>query len=225
MLNVLSFFFIFLKKYLCQFLKLSFDAQRFELFLYRWRRQFSSYLDFCFDAQRFELFLYFTLLPIEAMRLVKCFDAQRFELFLYYRLDFYDTILRCKKFRCSMFWAFSLCEEWVFYYSGDWVFRCSMFWAFSLWLLSILTTSRRSDRFDAQRFELFLYLLRQWEVLSLTTRGFDAQCFELFLYLFITRMEKTTYASFDAQFSELFLYFWKDWQTNYIATEFRCSTF
>ena len=37
--------------------------------------------------------------------------------------------------------------------------------------------------FDAQRFELFLYLLRQWEVLSLTTRGFDAQGFELFLYL------------------------------------------
>ena len=61
------------------------------------------------------------------------------------------------------------------------VFRCSMFWAFSLYLRNAKkTTVKRS--FDAQCFELFLYLS-----MKLTTRisqksRFDAQCSELFLY-------------------------------------------
>ena len=62
------------------------------------------------------------------------------------------------------------------------LFQCSMFWAFSLWLLSILTTSRRSNRFDAQCSELFLYRLSKNLDALRDLQGFDAQCFELFLY-------------------------------------------
>ena len=41
----------------------------------------------------------------------------------------------------------------------------------------------------------------------------------------LSGLKREFYQCFDAQCFELFLYFWKDWQTNYIATEFRCSTF
>ena len=62
-------------------------------------------------------------------------------------------------------------------------FRCSTFWAFSLSPQTMGSAITYYKRFRCSRFWAFS--------------------------LFITRMEKTTYASFDAQFSELFLY--KDW--------------
>ena len=108
MLNVLSFFFIWLVRYYERFwFEPGFDAQCFELFLYHQevrralREQWPR-----FDAQCFELFLYIakdelwkwgeTRFDTQCSELflyecslfiyyyiLLCFDAQRFELFLY----------------------------------------------------------------------------------------------------------------------------------------------
>ena len=113
------------------------------------------------------------------------------------------------------------------YYKRE--FRCSMFWAFSL-SSSLFNSSKSIVGFDAQCFELFLYLhhcsiapnplsVSMLNVLSfffITIKEvaslnpifcFDAQCFELFLYDNVFAELKKTRKSFDAQCFELFLYF------------------
>ena len=109
-------------------------------------------------------------------------------------------------------------------------FRCSMFWAFSLSIIESDAWYIIKESFDAQCFELFLYLhhcsiapnplsVSMLNVLSfffITIKEvaslnpifcFDAQCFELFLYDNVFAELKKTRKSFDAQCFELFLYF------------------
>ncbi len=134
-------------------------------------------------------------------------------------------------FRCSMFWAFSLSEE-LWLENEGLLEEVSM-----LNVLSFFFMSRNRSYwsfeycFDAQRFELFLYLfirfaqmanvktfrcsmfwafsLFVWcEILEAEKHlGFDAQCSELFLYSYLHIMEeKILQECFDAQRFELFLY-------------------
>ena len=109
-------------------------------------------------------------------------------------------------------------------------FRCSTFWAFSLCTQWKTTTKTFLACFDAQRFELFLYSHNGKNVNNGNQGCFDAQCFELFLYNLYksfwpkgkARFRCSTFWAFsllkpsdtllwlemcfDAQCSELFLY-------------------
>ena len=107
MLNVLSFFFMLVFLICLVAVQKRFDAQRFELFLYKvqgdlWQRRIES-----FDAQRFELFLYRS----QENHLVEVLE---------------------QSFRCSTFWAFSLYSPNNNLCMTGSMFRCSIFWAFSL---------------------------------------------------------------------------------------------
>ena len=113
--------------------------------LYCYRVSMLSVLSFFFinnDRKR-DLDLYFVLMlnvlsfffvPLLSglkREFYQCFDTQCSELFLYGSMIFY---LRngLDKFRCSMFWAFSLFDTLYFIIYKMQKFRCSMFWAFSL---------------------------------------------------------------------------------------------
>ena len=157
MLNVLSFFFILKNLTMKKLLSLWFRCSTFWAFsLYESGELVQRVQEPSFDAQRSELFLYIGLLVsnLNRLRFVSMLNVLSF--------FFIDT-------------------EWGQRLVND-LFRCSMFWAFSLlskevWEQSSLLTLR----FDAQCFELFLYIKR-WRIKNLHLDGFDAQCFELFLY-------------------------------------------
>ena len=110
-----------------------FDAQCFELFLYDLQRPSCKVWRKCFDAQCFELFLY--MKKICSRRFVNMQVSMLNVLSFFFILDpellteFSNLV-----FRCSMFWAFSLCVRCICYYKQTSKgFRCSMFWAFSLY--------------------------------------------------------------------------------------------
>ena len=102
----------------------------------------------------FIYFVYWWLMK----QVLERFDAQCSELFLYWQIQIYNETEVNRRFRCSMFWVFSLWDsicnlsngktagfdaqffELFLYYRLDFYdtilrckkFRCSTFWAFSL---------------------------------------------------------------------------------------------
>ena len=113
------------------FTGLSFDAQRFELFLY-YRLDFYDTILRCkkFRCSMFWAFSLWMKLSFLSALAPEGFDAQFSELFLYDVV--FNNYIYILSFRCSIFWAFSLwadriCKRlWILW------FRCSIFWAFSL---------------------------------------------------------------------------------------------
>gem|GEM_PF-6297499 len=67
-----------------------------------------------------------------------------------------------------------------------------------------MTYYKKEKGFDAQCFELFLYMGDILE--KMEDKSFDAQCFELFLYTKSGFDKVATFRGFDAQCFELFLY-------------------
>ena len=150
----------------------------------------------------FIYFVYWWLMK----QVLERFDAQCSELFLYWQIQIYNETEVNRRFRCSMFWVFSLwdsicnlsngktagfdaqCFELFLYYRLDFYdtilrckkFRRSTFWAFSLYS-SCRWRRQFSSCFDAQCSELFLYELIEYAS-AYGFFGFDAQCSELFLY-------------------------------------------
>ena len=153
-------------------------------------------------------------------------------------------------FRCSMFWAFSLCTEAgivMWKWEG---FRCSIFWAFSLWCTRLYITALELSRFDAQCSELFLYdtiilykKISQWKVSMLNVLSFffirhafifllglslpfRCSMFWAFSLFNIYKMQKKLLSpSFDAQHFELFLYARYKTKVRILQNRFRCSMF
>ena len=109
------------------------------------------------------------------------FHTQLFELFLYI-----ITLVSIKGDVDSVsmlnFLSFFLYPDIHQYTKKLFLFRCSMFWAFSLFNAIMQYQNWLDPCFDAQCFELFLYLGVKKSLTISFWRGFDAQYFELFLY-------------------------------------------
>ena len=181
MLNVLSFFFIILQKVLLNCIVIQLSMLNVLSFFFMRRMSVLLFRRLSISMLNVLSFLFMVVINTYDIKEIRPFRCSTFWAFSLSPQTMGSAITYYKRFRCSMFWAFSLFLERLadklycyrvsmlnvlsFFFIVllvvvrplTTVFRCSTFWAFSLLPYWGIITRQKSENFDAQRFELFLY--------------------------------------------------------------------
>ena len=143
----------------------------------------------------FIYFVYWWLMK----QVLERFDAQCSELFLYWQIQIYNETEVNRRFRCSMFWVFSL-----------WDSICNL-------------SNGKTAGFDAQCFELFLY--RNWKGDSFIHTRVSTLNVLSFFFILILQMKKTIFLVFRcSMFWAFSLWAYRVCERLWILW-FRCSMF